>query len=81
MAKYPYHVRVNEDKEIEEKAVGEDGAEVVTKRQIKVWRIVRKVESLNEARKLASDYGRLPHDDVRIERVNGKLIECAGKPA
>jgi hypothetical protein len=45
-----------------------------------VWRIVGKQESLNEARKVAEGHAyNRPREDVKIERVNGRLIECVGK--
>ncbi len=80
MAKNPYQVRVNEEKEIEKKTVNDDGGTVVTFEKVKVWRTVGKQTSLNEARKVAEGHGyNRAKEDVRIERVNGRLIECAGK--
>jgi hypothetical protein len=81
MSKYPYQVRVNEEKDIEKKVEADDGSGSTTVvEKIKVWRTVGKQESLNEARKVAEGHAyNRDHEDVRIERVNGRLIECAGK--
>ena len=81
MSKNPYQVRVNEEEDIKKTVVAEDGSGSTTVvEKIKVWRTVGKQTSLNEARKVADGHGyNRPREDVRIERVNGRLIECAGK--
>jgi len=81
MSKNPYQVRVNEEKDIEKTVEAEDGSGSTTViEKIKVWRTVGKRTSLNEARKVAEGHGHnRASEDVRIERVNGRLIECVGK--
>ena len=77
MAKNPYQVRVNEKKTVEDK---DEAGEVTAIREIDKWRTVGKQTSLNEARKVAEGHAyNRGRADVRIERVNGRLIECAGK--
>ena len=74
MAKNPYQVCINEPKEV-----------LDTESKVKLvpqWRCVGKQTSLNEARKVAKSHGYgHGHEDVRIERVNGRLVELAGPPA
>jgi hypothetical protein len=77
MSKNPYQVRVNVKQVVEDTS---EDVEVGTTREIDLWRTVGKQASLNEARKVAEGHGyNRPREDVRIERVNGRLIECVGK--
>ena len=77
MSKNPYQVRVNEEKTVYVQA---ETGEVISSQDIMVWRTVGKQTSLNEARKVADGHNHnRAREDVRIERVNGRLIECVGK--